>query len=68
MAHFVGVNLGCVSMEHGDSAHFHVKPCVKFYCDSYGLQKMAPMFIQAGSLVPGAEEERLVHTDALPVN
>ena len=26
-----------------------------------------PMFINTTSLVPGAEEERLVHTDALPV-
>ena len=24
--------------------------------------------LSVGSLVPGAEEERLVHTDALPVN
>ena len=31
-------------------------------------RKMAKIGWNDSSLVPGAEEERLVHTDALPVN
>ena len=38
-------HLGCVSTEHDD---FMYVDQGLFYCDSYGLQQMAPIYIKAG--------------------